>query len=840
MRACGTRTSAKRPYKSAIEVAFSAFGQATLAGPPDEEESVLQFAFADWADMHTTTISFFRSSVHPHSLQSLHSLRRAISLTALSFIALFAASAWIHAAHAQPTSPEARRLTATNAARLPAAEKITLDGKGNEAVWQRAQVITEFFEYRPREAPSKYKTEARIAYDNDAIYFYLRAHDPDPTQIQAPLVRRDQVFGTQDFFGVYLDPTGARKFAQIFRVNAAGAIGDGIFNEDNQDEDFSPDLNWDSAIARWADGWSAEIRIPFSTMRYANPPSENWSVFIVRGITRDTQYRIANGRIPKENNCLLCYAQTISNLKDLPEGHELVLTPNVTLRSTRDRITDGDTVINRNKSDFVPSLDIKYRPTANWVIDATINPDFSQVELDAPQLAANAQFALFFPEKRPFFLEGSDILSAPLNAIYTRSITDPAWGLRATRRAAESDFTILTTKDDGGGLILLPGTLGTDVAIQSTKSVATIMRARSQWGKVSVNGLFTDRQYETDANNPTLTNRVIGADFVWRPLGAMRVRGDVLFSDTTDRRNKINGKDSASDTAALFDYNYRGKHWSFFGGVDRTGKDFRADNGFFSQVGTKHAYQEIEHKWNDVLSFQEISTYLNIDRRLSLNGALLYRQQNIGVRFFRDTIAFGAEARPYQQVRFRESGAPLKRDQFELWTDWTPATWLSNLNAGITFGDRGDVANNRIGRGYAIYSNATIRLFDRWEILPRVEESVINTRDDVPGSKTIVRDRAFQLTSVYHLTARDSIRYIQQYNGTRRAPSLYESRVTPFNKSDVVSIVYAHTRSLGTSLYIGINSSRDLDPAARFTRRINEVFLKASFALDLSHWGKKA
>src|SRR4029079_2160674 len=111
----------------------------------------------------------------------------------------------------------------------------------------------------------------------------------------------------------------------------------------------------------------------------------------------------------------------------------------------------------RRGGEVVPSLDLKWRPRAGVVGDGTVIPDFSQVELDTPQLAGNTQFALFFPEKRPFFLEGSDILQSPFPAIYTRSVTDPAWGARVTQRTQGFDGTAMVTRDQGGGLVLLPG-----------------------------------------------------------------------------------------------------------------------------------------------------------------------------------------------------------------------------------------------------------------------------------------------------------------------------------------------------------------------------------------------
>jgi hypothetical protein len=753
------------------------------------------------------------------------------------FLIAISLASMLSVGHASAQSPESRRLGAAQALKLAADEKVVLDGKIDEAFWSRATLISEFYEYRPRAAPAKFKTEARIAYDADAIYFALRAYDPDPSRIEAPLVRRDQVFGSQDFFAVYLDPVGQRRFAQFFRVNAVGAIGDGLFSEDNQNEDFSPDFEWDAGVARLADGWSAEFRIPFSIMRYSSPPSENWSVFLVRGITRDDVFRIGNGRIPRDSNCLQCYAQTVSGLTGLPAGRELTVTPNLTLRHTRDQETGR---ADKRDKELVVGVDVKYRPSAAWVLDATLNPDFSQVELDTPQLAANAQFALFFPEKRPFFLEGADILASPFNAIYTRAVNDPAWGLRATYRGEGNDATFMTLRDDGKGLILLPGSLGTNVALQDSKSQVSIARAR--WfvgtaGSLSLGTVATHRVFETTATKPALSNSVVGIDVIWRPNSDWRFRLDTLASTTRDERNLINGKKSAQDTAALADYNYRTQHWNIAGGLERVGQDFRADSGFFSQVGYAKAYQEWQVKWREVWGFDEIAPYLNIEHKTDMDGNLLYQQNNIGVSLNRPKLNFGFEVRPNQRIRFRNTGGPLKRDQVFFWIDSTPGNWLSSFYLESAIGDRGDVANNRIGPGYYVGMNATIRLFNRWELQPRIDESVINIDGEVPGSKRVIHERAFQLTSIYHLSARDSVRLIGQYNGVRRAPTLYESRkVTPFDKTEVISLVYGHRRGLGTNFYLGATSSRAIEPAATYTRRINEIFIKASYAFDLSRW----
>ena len=731
-------------------------------------------------------------------------------------------------------TPAERRNAPITATALNADEKITIDGKLDDAVWQRIAPMKEFYEYRPQDAiASRFATEARIAYDKHALYVGVTAHDPYPGKIDAPLVRRDQVQGSQDFFAIHIDPVGTRKFAQIFRFNAAGAIGDGLFNEDTTNEDYSPDFEFEVRTARSATGWTAELRIPFSTLRYSDPPSSTWSIQIVRGISRGEQYRIANGRIPRDSNCFLCYAQTLEGMKDLPAGREFTVIPQVTLRRTSDRSNNESRT---TKNDFVVGVDVKFRPRPDLVFDATINPDFSQVELDTPQLASNAQFALFFPEKRPFFLEGADILSTPFNgAIYTRSINDPAWGARLTQRNDGNDFTFLTARDDGKGFILLPGPLNTGFANQGTKSQATIGRFRSHLGTLSVGGLITDRSYESTPGKASAYNRVAGVDFVWRPNGETRVRGQVMGSFTKDARNPREAGTPDNDFAALMDYNYRDPKWNFAGGVEQVGRGFRADNGFFSQAGYTNVYQESQRKFTDVGPFHEVSPFLNIGQKVDDEGRVLYRQAVPGI--FLATAKntnIGIEWRPNTRVRFRNEGDTLKRDQFFAFVESSPGSWLSRFFIETAIGERADVSANAIRRGYFIGANATLRLSDRFEIEPRIEESVMGTSVLATGGEIALRERAVQITSVYHFTARDNLRLIGQYNSVKRGQKFYTTPVSAVDKTETLSLVYGHLRSLGTNIYVGANTSRSIDSSASFKRRQNEVFLKVSWSFDIA------
>ena len=262
------------------------------------------------------------------------------SLCGLEMLAIVIACATsaLAAAESQPGVPkttattEERRISPAAATRLLDGEDVRLDGELDESFWQRATAVDQFFEISPRDGMSaKYRSEVRIVYDRQALYIGLRAFDPAPEKIDAPLARRDQIPNANDFFSIYIDPIGTRKFAQLFRVNAAGVMADGLFNDDSGNEDLSPDFEWEAKTHRDGSGWTAELKIPFSTLRYSSPLSATWSMVVIRAMARDEVYRFGNAQMPRDNNCFLCYGQSLTGLNALPNGREFTLTPQLTM-----------------------------------------------------------------------------------------------------------------------------------------------------------------------------------------------------------------------------------------------------------------------------------------------------------------------------------------------------------------------------------------------------------------------------------------------------------------------------------------------------------------------------
>ncbi len=720
-------------------------------------------------------------------------------------------------------------ILAIEAYRLASDEKIVLDGRFDEQAWSRAKPWDRFYEVSPQDKiTAKVRTEVRFAYDGHALYAAVRAHDPNLGELRAPFARRDNVLADQDMVVLFIDPVGNRKFAHFVRANPRGVIGDGLYNEDTGSEDFSPDFEVEVATGRFEGGWTAEFRIPFSSLRYSDPPAKEWSVLVFRNWPRDQRYRIASSPLPRDSTCFMCMNEPLTGLADLPSTRFLTITPQLTTRATENR---GIGVPRGRDNEIVPSLDLKWRPRSDLIVDATFNPDFSQVELDTPQLAGNTQFALFFPEKRPFFLEGADILQGPINAIYTRSVTDPAWGVRATQRRDNFDGTVLMTRDDGGGLVLLPNTYGTGFALQNFKSTASFVRGRLQVQGATVGGLVTDRTLDNGAYN-----RVAGPDVVWFPTTEHRLRAQVLGSWTTAQPASgsfVRG-DVQSSHAALVDWAYNGPEWSQFLAMQHIGRDFRADNGFVAQNGFHNVYSETTRKFRNVWGFNEMSPYLFAEYKVDPDGHVQYQQNNLGLKLGlprNTTLLF--EYRPNNLVAVRPGGGLRKRDQCFMGVESNPFPWFSRLYAEFAFGDRVDVANNRLGRGAFFTVQANIRPHVRAEVEYRIDNDFIDSLEPVEGSKRILAQRVQQVLAIWHFSARDSLRTIYQSTAIRRAPSLWERPVSARENSETISVVYGHRRGIGTSFYVGASFGRSRDADAGVKSYSAEVFAKGSWAFDV-------
>ena len=709
---------------------------------------------------------------------------------------------------------------------IPTTGKITLDGKLDEADWQRAPVTGNFIENMPNEKqPARVKTEVRVLYDKDAIYFGIRAFDPDPSLIYAPFVRRDKVFGTQDSFNLWIDPTGARKFAQFFRVNERGVLADGVWNEDSTDEDFSPDFDFEAVPARLADGWSAEFRIPWATLRVPHPTPEKLTFIVFRNMPRETRIRMSNVSLGRDPSCFLCVADELTGIRDLPRASGLTITPYMAVNSSQ--TTEGEVRVRTNETKFSAGTDIKWRPSPEWVLDATFRPDFSQLELDTPQLKSNTRFALSVQEKRPFFLEGSDLNSTPYNLIYTRSITDPLWGARATYRSEGADATVITVKDRGGGTTILPGSYFSDGREQGG-SQSTVARVRVPFsagsilsGMGSLGALLSDRTYDDGSSN-----RTAAIDTTYKPSNESRLRAQLFASQTDDRITLERSNGHAGYLDGLFDDGVN----HVFGSLVSLSPKFRSDNSIVSQNGINQINGEAWRCSKHESFFHTVCSGVVGREQQAWDGTPLtrYVTPTIYANGNRNS-EWNVQPRWFSYSRVREGGRWHHTPTIYAKAEGNPGGWLPYLFLETEIGRGVDVATDTLAKSAFFGITANTRPHERVELEWKVSDFRLN---DVTSSRWRLHEYSMQLVGVGYITARDTLRLIAQQTLAKRNAEFYDFAVTPRYKSHAISMVYSHKRGLGRELNFGVTQSTSRVNALA-GRATTEVFAKLAWAVNL-------
>lgn len=330
----------------------------------------------------------------------------------------------------------------------------SIDGQLNDAVWQRAAVFNDFLQTQPGDniEPSS-PTEVLMGYDSKHLYLAFRVTEPRD-KVRANVARRDGIFD-DDYVGVYLDTFNDKRQAYCLFFNPLGVQADGTFREGNG-EDYSVDIVMESKGVLTPDGFTIEVAIPFKSLRYDAGKDKLWGIHIWRRVKYNNNE--IDSWMPNDRNVSgsLTQAGHISGIEKLEASHQLELIPSVTVSETgrRTRFTFNNDPLGRYVSDPIRGefgLTAKFGITPKITLDFAYNPDFAQVEADAPVNTANVRFPIFFAEKRPFFLERIDIFQSQLNLVNTRTIVDPDVAAKITGRHGRNTFGIMYASDNAPG-----------------------------------------------------------------------------------------------------------------------------------------------------------------------------------------------------------------------------------------------------------------------------------------------------------------------------------------------------------------------------------------------------
>jgi hypothetical protein len=744
-------------------------------------------------------------------------------LLGLGMLAL-ALPAWAHEA---PLHPRALRVAAAP----------TLDGRLDDPAWLQAPVHDRFTQYLPVDRqPARWRTTVQVVVAADALVFGIRAWDPEPDRIRAPLARRDQVKADQDFVSVFIDPVGHRRTAQYVRISAAGAVEDGLYAAEEASEDAAPDFDVQAAVQRLPDGYSVELRWPLAALRYPHADGAPWRLMVARNIPREDRTLNLSAPLTKDALHFIAELQPLEGLDDLVEQVRersfVAWRPELTLRSTRQ--TDEAGVRQRSHKASL-GAEIKWRPRADWVIDATLNPDFSQVELDAPQLAGNTRFALSVPEKRPFFLESADVVgptqadesgeNRSLAAFYTRAITDPDWGLRATWRGAGAEATALHLRDAGGGPVLRAGAFATRMGTQPRGSEASFARARRQLGDVGVAGLMSRRDFGGGR-----TTQVVGSDAVWRAGDSDQWRGHLLLSGTTlgvDGKGEVQRVARERGHRAWLGWRHLDADWFANVNVEEISPRFANDNGFVSQSGIRRAsafgYLRLGPR-ELLVDMHESEIQLKVQETRTLADPLLdVAAGQVVDRLFQPGFWFAAARNTgvwghvgLDSHRAKSGGRLHATRTLLLGFESNPGELLSFLMAEVEWGRRLDVDADRVGLGLQAEVEAKLRTplpGGAWWL--EFEQRLGLGWVDGPSGQRAFTDRSVRSLIVLHLNPRDSLRLIhQQLHFTRRADAA-TALTSEDSRQRQLALMFQHRIGLSRILSIGLNRASERPGRAR-------------------------
>jgi hypothetical protein len=717
---------------------------------------------------------------------------------------------------------------------------VLVDGDISDSAWQDAATVEQWWETNPGDnVEPSVKNRAWMGYDDEYLYAAFEFDDSEPGAIRAPLGDRDDVGSPTDYGGLILDPRGDGKTAQMFLANARGIQYDALTSDD-AGEDSAPDFFWEAAGKITATGWQLELRVPFSSIRYVDPNPKNWGVLLYRNHPRAYRQQYFSSRLPRDRNCFICNSRELTGLAGLPTGGHWVIAPFATSSQVAEPRGDLGTPLRTDDAEADGGIDVKWLPNPDLVIDATLNPDFSQIESDTAQITANERFALFLPEKRPFFLESVDLFSTPIQAVYTRAFNAPRWGGRATGTSAKDKYTILVGEDRGGGVTILPGPESSDLADIDFESTVALGRYRHDFGKAFVGAVYAGREV---GDGGSAWNRVLGPDFEWRPNGQHTIRGQFLWSDTrtpnrTDLADTWDGRELSGYAGDAW-WNFSDGKWDTFLEYKEIDDDFRADTGFVPQVGYRLTYYEagrtVRPKDQPIRRIR-VFTYGQTEE--ALDGRTLRRLIVPGFGLDAPLSTFFRLEFPRDEIR---SGDRLfERQRVQVQVDMRPSRLLNRVLFTAIYGDDVDFAESRPGTGGTVTLDTSWRIGSHLAIATTMNRRWLDLeRVPVGADDRLFTANVFRLRGVYTWNSRMWLRTVAQWVETERDQRLFTDEVDAKSGGLAGSMVFAYKLNWQTVLYVGFADNRSLlaqpaddrgHVASQLEPQNRQVFLKLSYA----------
>ncbi|MBL8207343.1 MAG: carbohydrate binding family 9 domain-containing protein [Blastocatellia bacterium] len=677
-----------------------------------------------------------------------------------------------------------------------------IDGVMNESEWSGASKAELNFQIEPGEnITASEKTEVWLAADHATLYIAFHAYDSDPSAIRARVSKRDDI-NDDDLVVLLIDTFNDRQRAYRFTFNPFGIQQDGVFTEQTVDESWDAQYESKGQLAK--DGFIVEAAIPFQSIRFRAGKDAKWGLHLRRVIARKAE-RTSWQPVRREVNSLLLQMGELSGLADVYTGRTLDIIPTLIGSVTSEReaipITPQrpEGVRNNTVNKLDPGLTAIYSMTPTLTLAATINPDFSQVEADVPQINTNQRFALFYPERRPFFLEGIDVFEPTFTKgfklLNTRTIVDPDWGLKLTGKLERNAIGVLIASDRAPGL-----QVPANDPNFGQNALVTVARWQRSFGQDSaVGGFFSDRRFGNASNT------VLAGETRVRVSKAANVGFQLVRTRTTDQHSN-----TQSDWAANTRFTNYGRHWRIFLNDEYVGANYAAQAGFIQRRGYHQQYADIGrvfwakegtklNKW-----LVNVWPYVFMQRSKQPDGSPeveyvnpavdVQFQRNIALTFYhsRDREGFAGKQLSYRFNKISLSSYALKKLSF---------TTKFVFGEGIFY----DFVKLQVGRKNDMEIDLTYRPNNKINVgLLYLKSTLNNPRT----GHRLFNQEILRNGTTYQFTPYHSVRSIFDYDTSLRQFG--------------ASLLYAYVPRPNTTFYLGYNDLlfNSYDPIAQ--RRVTD------------------
>ncbi len=703
---------------------------------------------------------------------------------------------------------------------------INLTGKIDDPEWALAQPVELKYEIMPGEnIPAPQRTVVRALYDDKNVYFAFKCYDTDPGKIRANISDRDKIF-QDDMVGIILDTYGDYQRAYEIFVNPYGIKADLMRTQNNEDPSF--DIIWNSAASINKDGWSAEVAIPFSSLNFANKKEQVWTIALLRILPRASRAQISWLPYDRNNPSLLAQSGELKGIKNIQSGGGVELLP-YAMGQKSGYLSNSDNPNSGIKYDPIIGRiggGIKYSPSANFSIDAVINPDFSQIESDADQISVNTTFALQYEEKRPFFLTGRELLQTPV--YYSRSINDPLYAGRILGKSGALTYMYMGAMDRNT-IIVVPGEDMSSTVATEKKSLVNIGRLRYDFGDESYIGAILMGRNIEDAHNYS-----IGFDYNYKFWNNWYIRGEIHLANTKELNdtalfNSDRRLGNTNHTAAFDGENYSGiglesmlSHDSRSYGFQLEYTDispaFQVYNGIITSTGYRKIFMNHYYTIYTENSFLERTTFsINGDMRFNFEGTKKEQFVQPGVSFslkgqtdiyvgyllVNDEVFFGKDLRGVRRIQFNAQTRPTNEVSF----------MLSGQVGNFIYRSDDPV----VGWGHNI--SATVQI----KPTPQLDVSLSYTRarlGEKDADNLFYDGNIYRAVAIYQFNPEIFVRTILQYN--------------TFSKEIQVYPLFSYKLNAFTKFFAGVTSNYlNYENNYGFRNTDQQYFVKLQYLLGI-------